>query len=357
MKSALLILYAMACTCFSAPTQTEELHKQSLKAYTKTGDTLLRLGEDTYQNFVVMQPKKYHLFVVYTANAQMCRICQPFVEGLEHVALSYMKSGKNDLNTDSLPVFFALVDISVNQEIAQMHDMRTLPHIVHFMGSSLDLRSTNSYISALPDREFPITKLDVSSKEVLDWVNRETKMSDVVLYYTLSERLSRIGLILSVIIGLSILLVKLVIACRKNTTLIAIIGLFIHYIATSGLFYNVLQGMQFVGYEADGVTVQWILNSARGQYLGEGLMMSGLICMSGLSLFAASRIPYTEFGRKASSDIIMYMMLMLLIVSILAVHAVIQVYTAKVGWYSDTSFYPPEWYRRGPLRHDQGNSF
>lgn len=237
-----------------------------------------------------------------------------------------------------------------------MHDMRTLPHIVHFFGKEYDVTKGRDGMMILPEREFTVSKLDVTAQEVLEWVNRETGTSDVFLYYTFVERMTRIGVFVGALSFALFLVVKLVFACRRNPSLIAAVGLFIHYIATSGVFYNILQGMQWVGVDSQG-NYQFVLNTARGQFLGEGLVMSALICGSGLSLFAASRIPYTDFGKTASPDILMYLLLTLVLVSVLSLQAVIQVYTAKVGWYSDTSFYPPPWYRQGPLRVDQGNTF
>lgn len=234
--------------------------------------------------------------------------------------------------------------------------MQTLPHIVHFHGKQYDVKKDKSGAYQLPDREFSISKLDITSQELLDWVNKELSVTDVNLFYTTFEKLSRLGVFVTVASLIVYLAVKLVFACRSNPSLIAVVGLFIHYIATSGVFYNILQGMQWVGIDQNG-NYQFVLNTARGQFLGEGLFMSALIAGSGLSLFAASRIPYTEFARKASTDLLMYLMLTLVLASIVCLHVVIQVYTAKVGWYSDQSFYPPAFYRKGPLRVDQGNTF
>lgn len=81
----------LACIDASVSKQADELQKRTLAAYETTGDTLIRLDMQSYQELLLHKAKKYHLFVVYTANLQMCRICKPFVDALEHVALSYLK--------------------------------------------------------------------------------------------------------------------------------------------------------------------------------------------------------------------------------------------------------------------------
>ena len=149
---------------------------------------------------------------------------------------------------------------------------------------------------------------------------------------------------------------NLIMACRRNTVLISIIAIMIHYIATSGIFFNIQHGMRWSGVGRDGLP-EFIMVGGRGQYLGEGMTMSGLTVLSGVSLFLASRLPYTAYAKRVDPDRLTYLLLTLVAISGICVYIVLGAYITKMGWYSDASMQPPPYYRRGPLRIDQGNSF
>ena len=351
----LAALFVLACRA-DHPQQTLELSKRLSEAYASSGDVVLRMNMDTYRKFAIDKPLNYHLFILFTANVQICRICKPFEDVFERVAQSYMASGKADVVPDNVPTFFAVVDIGPNNDIARLHKIETLPHILHYYGPKYTVSAPGADgVVHMPNRKFNIVKLDLKPQELLDWVNAESHNS-VDLYYTAAEKLMKLATTIVALVALVFIAIKTVLLCRRKPIVIALVALFIHYIATSGLFYNILHGMQWAGVGHGGVP-QYVFTGSRGQYLGEGLAMSALTVISGVSLFVASRLPYTNYAKKANPNHLTYVLLGLIVVSTASMYTVVVVYVMKMGWYSDASFKPPGNYRTGPLRVDQGNTF
>jgi hypothetical protein len=234
--------------------------------------------------------------------------------------------------------------------------MKTLPHLIHLHRDEIQFEKMKSGRIGLPTRGiYQITKVDVSGGEFLAYVNKVMNW-DVKLYYTPFERVLRGVFVIGVAVGLVWLVVRLVFLARERPVVIPVIGLIIHYISTSGLFYNILQGMSWAGRDQNGNFI-FVMGSARGQYLGEGLSMSGLTVICGLSLLAAARLPYTDYAKRVDANKLTWILISLLLVSGISLYTVLSVYSVKVGWYQDPSFNPPAWYRTGPLRVDQGNTF
>lgn len=347
-------LIVLACEAASHQKQTTEFLELAANELSATGNPVIYLNTDNYKKFVVEKPKKYNLFILYTANIQICRICKPFQDAFERIAVSYQAVDKVSKPEDELPIFFAIADIGLHNEIGRMHNMNSLPHIVLANGETSELSRLPTGILVLPPRKFGITKLDISAQEILDWVNRESGQ-EVALYYTQFEKLTRVVFTLLLIVAVVALAVKLVLLCRRNPSIISIVGVVIYYISTSGIFYNLLHGMQWAGLNQDG-TMQFLMQG-RGQFLGEGVIMSALTVTSGVCLFLAARLPYSDFAKRADANSLATRLILLIGLSAAFLYVVIGAYIAKQGWYSDASMKPPPHYRRGPLRMDQGNTY
>lgn len=356
MNSFTKLFSVLLVTCSAAMNdQNSGLARLARESYESRGDVLVNFDSSSYWKFVAEKPQKYNLFIIYTANVQVCRICKPFVDALTHAALSFREAGKLGAEGDEVPIFFGVADVGLHQDIGRLHNLNTLPHIVHVNSDRSPFVMGPSGNLDIPNRKFPITKLEVTGQEMLDWVNKETK-SDVPLYHTPAEKLARLAMLIGVLVGLVFGAFKLVILSRRKPSVIAIVGLFIYYVSTSGIFYNLLHGMAWVGVGQGGAT-QYLFQGARGQYLGEGLSMSALTVISGVSLYFASRLPYSDFAKRAEPNTLATRMLVLVVISAACLYAVIGVYILKVGWYSEATMLPPAWYRQGPLRVDQGNTF
>lgn len=335
--------------------QTQELGGLVRKYFDSTGSPIAELDVGLYTKFVLEKPKEYDFIVIYSANEHLCPICKPAEESFKRVAISYWMAGKSEIREDRVPVFFGLVDLGKHTEIAQMHRMSRAPNLHRYYKSEFDgARSVTGEIQP-SSRKFMWSKPEMPVDELLEWMNSETN-SQVEVYFSTGEKVGRILMGLTLIASAVVLVVRLVVSCRRNSVLIAIVALGIHFIATSGIFYNIIHGMQWAGTDQKGES-QFLMPTARGQFLGEGLVMSGLVVSSGVSLFTAARLPYTEYARKADPNKLTYLLLGLVGVAAFCVSTVISSYVSKMGWYSEATMFPPPWYRSGPLRVDQGNTF
>ena len=323
--------------------------------FASTGDPTLVVDSSSYKELILGKPKQFDLFVIYTSPAAFCNICKPFTDAFAKTGESYFHAGRSSVDGQDRPVFFAIVDISRNQDIAKLLQMTTLPHIVRYDGKQYEAKKKGDGFT-LPNRAYAITKLNVKAQELLDWVNQEVGGEAVKLYVGSLEKIANLLTVVAVIVSVLFFAFKLILVCRRNYHYIVGIALLIYYISTSGLFYNILQGMQWVGKDNQGNTA-FFMGTVRGQFLAEGLTMSGLTLLSGMSLFGASRLPFTERGRKMDPNKLAYYLIGLILVSTACMYIVIYSYVFKTGWYSSSDFAPPAHYRRGPLRVDQGNTY
>ena len=238
------LLLGFLIACYGAPSdQTRDLLSLAHQTLASSGEVVIPITTENFKQFVMDKPKQYNLIILYTANMQICRICKPFQDAFERVATSYSAVGALGASEDEQPTVFGIVDIGLHNDIGRIHNLNTLPHIVRVNGDVSDVSQLPTGILNMPPRKFGIVKLDVTAQEILDWVNREVG-KEVPLYYTQTEKLFRLVAILAVVAGIVICAFKLVMLCRQKPSVIAFVALFIYYISTSGIFYNLLHGMQ-----------------------------------------------------------------------------------------------------------------
>jgi hypothetical protein len=300
-----------------------------------------------YRELVLKTPKTYDVFVMFTSDPKFCRVCRAYERVFNHVAYSYKK------HAHATDVRFALIDLTSMPAAVQLHGIKQMPLIVHVEKQTTLVKKKSGELSFREKDQFPIAKLDPPASEMLDWANGRVSKT-VKLYFTLFDRVQHVFFIALVLIGLGTTAVGLLIQCRKRRWLVMTLPVVIQLVASSGIFFNLLNGMQIFG--PDG---SWILRSARGQYLAEGLSMSGLMVGGGLCLLLATRLPWvvTDEFRTRHAGVVAASMTSLTAVAVAAVMIMLQVYRLKTGWYQDPPFFPPDWYKRGPVRVDQGNSF
>ena len=128
-------------------------------------------------------------------------------------------------------------------------------------------------------------------------------------------------------------------------------SMFVIIICMGGIVYNILHGAPFAKYDRDGNIVEFIHTGQRGQYAGEGVLMSILFVLGGTILYSfiwLNGIPGYAQHKIAS--------FVAVVVLILIVQIIFSIYRIKARWYYPT-FLPPISYVRGPLINDQGNSF
>jgi len=330
-----MFIFLVSIAAATGPARLQALAELRAEAPSR----VIEFDAASYKEYAVKYPKPYQLFVLFTADHGLCRVCANYEQMFAKVA-------------DSAPeVFFAKIDGSKNPRAMELHEMTTVPVIAHYTEDKSFLKKKGA-LTIKPQDSFPIMKMNPEPQELLDWVNAQLGGgSEIRLRVPLGDRIYNGFLIFGVVGFVALFGAWLVSQVRKRRWVLVTIPLIIQYVSTSGLFYNILQGMQMFG--PDG---SWIMKSSRGQYLSEGLAMSACMSFTGLALLAAVKLPNTALGRKMNVDFLSLVMIALAVIGSVLISVVLQVYKVKTGWYQDPPFFPPEWYRRGPISVDQGNS-
>lgn len=340
----MLTLCLFAAVAF-AKDDSAERRKSLLDLQSESGG-IIEFEHDTYTEYAVLYPKPYHLFVLYTAEAKYCKVCPAYERIFRIVADAFPTGGDK-------PVVFGILNASKHPKSLELHGMKHVPAISTFDHDRSFLKKKDGSLTIKPKDTFPIIKQDPQPNELLDWVNIQIGGGSAVrLRVPLTDKLAFAFQLASYLILFAAFAFWLAVQVRKRKWLLVTIPLLLQYISTSGLFYNVIQGsMNLVG--RDG---SWILKSSRGQHLGEGLAMSACMSFTGLALLAAVKLPNSSLGKRMNADALSVVMVLLALIGSVMIAGVLDVYKLKTGWYQSPPFFPPAWYRKGPLRVDQGNS-
>jgi len=123
-------------------------------------------------------------------------------------------------------------------------------------------------------------------------------------------------------------------------------------ICIGGIVYNIIHGAPFAKFDRDGNIIEWIHSGQRSQYVGEGVFMSSLFVVAGLTMALLTCLPkyvQSDWNLRIISLVVIFL-------AAIFSKMVIWVYQKKAPWYGPT-YYPPGGYIQGPLIKDQGNSF
>ena len=93
------------------------------------------------------------------------------------------------------------------------------------------------------------------------------------------------------------------------------------------------------------------MRGQRGQYMGEGYMASTLMCAIGLVYLYLSKV--TEFN-DSKHKVRVAVAVSLFTLYVLH-YCLTEMYKIKSPWYNPT-FLPPDYYQKGSLWSDQGNT-
>ncbi len=125
----------------------------------------------------------------------------------------------------------------------------------------------------------------------------------------------------------------------------------VYIVCIGGIVYNILRGTPFAGYYRNGTIKQYISRERRGQYIGEGLLMSSVFVIGGTAFYSFNWIAKIE---NMWLNKLFCAFAIFLIIAVLRICE--NVYKIKAKWYGP-QFFPPGHYVHGPLMKDQGNSF
>jgi len=132
-------------------------------------------------------------------------------------------------------------------------------------------------------------------------------------------------------------------------------SLLVMFICTGGVVYSVLHNVPWFKFERDefGKTyvAEYFMRGQRGQWAGEGYIVSFLTVLTGLLFVFLTQIhKYVQGTQKIR---IVFCTVCFVIYSL--TQMILACYKIKSPWYGPT-FFPPGHYQMGPLMNDQGSN-
>jgi oligosaccharyltransferase complex subunit gamma len=187
----------------------------------------------------------------------------------------------------------------------------------------------------------------VTTHKMLEFINKRTER-DVIYKPTLSTMLTTFFGFISVAAAGVFIYTKLKFIWT-NWAVWLVGSLLIYITCVSGVIYDILHDVPFVGRDRNTGEVVIFAEGNREQYGAEGLVISTMIVFIGI-LFVSIIVMGQKLDRKISlpGSMIALLLIYYLVASLESV------YKSK-GWYGP-SFSPPEGYLTGPITRDQGNN-
>ena len=135
------------------------------------------------------------------------------------------------------------------------------------------------------------------------------------------------------------------------------VAITVFVICTGGIVFSILNQMPWFRFERNEfgsvVIGEYFMRGQRGQYAGEGYIVSFLTTFVGLLYLYLSKLESWIPTGSDKSTLRMAVMIILIIIW-MGEQALLMAYRIKSPWYNPT-FLPPGYYQKGSLSEDQGN--
>eukprot|EP00397_Hematodinium_sp_SG-2012_P037286 GEMP01040388.1.p1 GENE.GEMP01040388.1~~GEMP01040388.1.p1 ORF type:complete len:481 (+),score=102.92 GEMP01040388.1:48-1490(+) len=335
--------------------------------YNATGCGVIEFkSSEQYVDFVMTAPRPYDLFVLFAVKRGQCcsprkgggcrkNVCSRAEDAFLNAAASYFAQGQRAA-AEGDPTFFAIVrcdDEELQDVCTEVHKFDVVPKLVHARSKSFTRRQTVFRFRAA--NTFRDTSL-WPKQDVLDWVNGITGRGvreQIDIFKMLMRMLPLFGILIA---GLVTVFVGAQVV-RRFPWLMVIAVMIVQWLGCSGLTFNIINGIKW------GTPDNYFSDSMRSQFLGEGLLCSGMMTGSGLLLVVAAYLngkEYRENDKYAGKKIALAngVAMIAIIGAAACVQIVMNIYSSfKAPWYRETPFMPPNDYMIGPLIADRRNSF
>jgi len=255
-------------------------------------------------------------------------------------------------STHSKPIFFGIVYYT--QEFLphfHFHNFKTVPYIT--VSLQKQKRSELEDFYKEEDRWLVNGNEIYEASKIIEFLDKRLGTS-TKLQYPFSVVIQRNLVFMGIVFGLmwamkfirQLLLMPQVWFAGAITTF---------FICTGGIVYSIIHGVPWFKFDRDEFgkvfISEYFMRGQRGQWAGEGYIVSFLVVMSGLGFIFLMRIQdYFKDSLKQRMAILGGIMVIYLLNQ-----GILICYQIKSPWYGPT-FMPPAHYMRGPLMNDQGNN-
>jgi hypothetical protein len=189
------------------------------------------------------------------------------------------------------------------------------------------------------------------AQKQIDFINNHLR-TDVQIKYTFASIVTK-NLIAAVVLAFLMYFIKTVYPILMNQLVWFGVAITVFVICTGGIVFSILNNMPWFRFERNefGAVVigEYFMKGQRGQYAGEGYIVSFLTTFIGLMYLYLSRLDRWHDGTSKSS-IRMSVMIVLVIIW-MGEQGLLMCYKIKSPWYNPT-FLPPGYYQKGSLLED-----
>jgi oligosaccharyltransferase complex subunit gamma len=315
---------------------------------------LIELNAKMYKEYVMSHPRPYDIVILFTQKEQ-CNLCERVLEEFIQVSDSYRDSNgfKPDMISRKRAVFFAImyddkntkrffIDLKFNSKVNILY---TTPHNLKFneFGEAY-IKYDEDYIISYKEKSKNIYAL-----KMMEFANAKSQRKFILKknpYDFLVYFLSFVGLIF-----IGIFIYK---HCRYillSPILWISCSIFVYLSCVGGVVYNLIRNVPFAEYDKNGNMVRFFNPKRKGQYAGEGILMSCLFILGGTLLY--SLVWVNKIKGLILKNVLGYL---ILIIIVLEFHLIIYLFGFKSAGYK-IQFYPPKKYIKGSFFKEQGNSF
>lgn len=257
--------------------------------------------------------------------------------------------GKNKDFSKEKKIFFGVLYFAQDAEIQKIYQEHGFTTVPYMCASAMNLKRSSAPEKFYEDED----KWHISSQEIydcqkqLDFVNNHLR-TDVQIKFTFASIAFKnfVGLAILASLGL---LVKSLYPILMNQLVWFGVAITVFVICTGGLVYSILNNMPWFRFERNEfgaiVVAEYFMRGQRGQYAGEGYIVSFLTTFIGLVILwlwnAEKRFPDSKTSYR-------WAVLVSLLVIIVAQQLLLACYRIKSPWYYPT-FLPPGYYQKGSL--------
>ncbi|CAN8072422.1 unnamed protein product [Agarophyton chilense] len=249
---------------------------ERMKASSPSG--LIKLSVDDFQQLVETSPRSYSLFVLFSADSNLCAPCGAITKRLSQITKDYYALPSS--RTSSRPVFFSIVRVTMEDQVFLMrYGLRHVPVFYHFKAGKS--RDYPRHISDQSSDNFPIQQIGYSTNAMKEFINSRSgsRLHIVRGNYQIPFVQTVKDLMPFILLTIAILAAGiLATGAYKSPMLWFGIVVLIYIFSVGGGHYSWINNTPLANVNVNG-EYEFISGGSRSQYVAEGFFVSAM-CVS-----------------------------------------------------------------------------
>mmetsp|Transcript_11745 Transcript_11745/g.19819 ORF Transcript_11745/g.19819 Transcript_11745/m.19819 type:complete len:290 (-) Transcript_11745:185-1054(-) len=284
----------------------EEMGRKKLqkieKLEKKFGNNLIEFSPADYRELVLKNPRPYDVVMVFNVDKN-CEHCENFESEYKQVVYSFVQERGVTLEQQKEKlVFFGVIYFKQDKEVQEIfkgHNFVTVPYLAV---STMDPKREAKLEGFFKEEDiWLVSQSEVyDAQKQIDYLNNHLK-TDVKMRFTFSQILVKNVLGMLVIAAL-FSIVNYLYQFLLNQWVWFIIAVSAQVVFTGGLVYSLLNNMPWFKFERNEfgnvVIAEYFMRGQRGQWAGEGYIVSVLVTFTGLVYLYMNNVDKMVVGRS-----------------------------------------------------------